>query len=132
MTIREFRQSDIPRVEEIFRQQGFEYSKPDWEKMIGGVLEDETGVVRIALLNRPTVEAYALVDQGKWAAPGMKATQFERLDQMVIADLKRRGYTDEHCWTPPACRAFARRLQKFFGWGKSAGPDNWLGLVREL
>jgi len=132
MKIREFINSDIPRVKEIFSEQGIEYEQPDWGKMVGGVLEDDNGVVRIALLNRPTVEAYALVDKSKWAAPGMKATQFERLDRVVIEQLKGLGYTDQHAWVPPVCAAFLRRLMRFFGWIKSAGPDNWTGIVRHI
>jgi len=132
MTIRPIEAGDIPRVREIFSEQGINYEQPDWMKMIGGVLEDDNGVVRIALLNRPTVETYAVVDKSNWASPGMKATQFERLDHAVIEQLKALGYTDQHSWVPPICKAFKRRLMRFFGWTESAGPENWTGLVRYI
>jgi len=132
MLVRAFEERDIERVKEIFAQQEFEYLEPDWERMIGGVIEDDTGVVRIALLNRPTVESYALVDRTAWATPGMKAKEFERLDRAVIKDLKGRGYTDQHAWVPPVCRAFLRRLYRYFGWVKSSGDENWTGVVRHI
>lgn len=132
MRIREFRESDISRVKEIFNQQAFEYGEPDWSQMFGGVLEDDHGAAQIFLLNRPTVESYAVVGQGDWARPGMKATQFARLDEYVMKQLQARGYTDQHSWVPPVCRAFLRRLKRFCGWVESAGPEKWTGLVRHI
>lgn len=120
-------------MREIFSAQKFEYGEPDWSQMMGKVLVDDSGKVQIALLARRTVEMYALVDGGKWAAPGMKATGFERLDEAVRVELKQQGYEDQHCWVPPVCRAFARRLQRFCGWNNSNGPDgDWAGLSRQI
>jgi hypothetical protein len=125
--------SDVPRIREIFSQQIFEYGEPDWTQLMGKVLVDDSGTVQIALLARKTVEMYALVSGGNWAAPGMKATQFQRLDEAVRIDLKQQGYTDQHCWVPPICKAFARRLQRYFGWVQSSDPaEPWLGLVRKI
>lgn len=122
--------SDIPRLQEIFAAQSFEYVEPDWSMMAGKVLVDDAGKVQIALLARKTVEMYALVDSGQWAAPGMKAAEFERLDVAVRHDLRQQGYVDQHCWVPPVCRAFLRRLLKHFGWVRSDGPEGWTGLTR--
>ena len=125
--------SDVARLKEIFSQQIFEYGEPDWTALWGKGLLDDFGTVRIALLSRKTVENYALVDSGPWAAPGMKATGFHRLDEAVRLDLKQQGFTDQHCWVPPVCRAFVRRLQKWCGWVNSNGPDgDWAGLTREI
>lgn len=107
--------------------------QPNWAALRGKVLVDENDTVLIALLDRPTVEMYALIDSAEWATPGMKAINFEQLDRAARRDLKARGYEDQHCWVPPACRAFARRMQRFFGWVKSSDPaDPWLGLVRKI
>lgn len=125
--------SDVPRLQEIFAAQNFEYGEPDWSAMCGKVLVDDGGIVQIALLARKTVEMYALVNSSPWAAPGMKATGFARLDEAVKLDLKQQGYTDQHCWVPPICKAFSRRLQRFFGWNNSNGPDgDWAGLSRHI
>lgn len=125
--------SDVPRLKEIFSQQIFEYGEPDWTQLWGKALVDDGGILRIALLSRKTVENYALVDSGKWAAPGMKATGFARLDEAVRIDLRQQGYKDQHCWIPPMCKAFSRRLQKLFGWNNSNGPKgDWAGLTRNI
>ena len=126
-------ESDVPRLKEIFSQQLFEYGEPDWSTMWGKALLDDSGKVQIALLSRKTVENYALVSAEKWASPGMKATGFERLDEAVRLDLEKQGYTDQHCWVPPVCKAFWRRLTRRFGWVNSNGPDgDWAGLTREI
>lgn len=131
MIVRNFVESDIPRIEELLKLQGFEYEPPDWRRMFGSVVDGTT--LRIALLNRPTVETYAVVDLSDWATPGIKAAAFEHLDRAVIEQLRTAGYTDQHCWTHPEKRAFARRLQRMTPkWVKSAGPENWLGLVRQF
>lgn len=125
--------SDVSRLKELFSQQNFEYTQPDWGRLRGKVLVDDNDVVVIALLDRPTVEMYALVDSREWATPGMKAANFEMLDRASRIDLRARGYEDQHCWVPPARKAFARRMQKFFGWVQSSDPaDPWLGLVRKI
>ena len=122
--------SDIPDVRKIFAAQGFQYQEPQWIRMVcSKVLVDGNDVPRIALLNRPTVETYAVVDPSGWAPPGTKAEEFARLDRAVVADLKAAGYTDQHCWPPPQCRAFMRRLKRYFGWGTSS---EWEGLVRYI
>lgn len=133
MKIRPLEQADIPRIQEIFSQQSFEYMQPDWKAMTGQVLEDEKGTVMLALLARPTVEMYALLDSSDWATPGMKVEHFAEVDRVEIKDLKMRGYVDQHCWIPPIMKAFAKRIQKFYGWFKSSDPaDPWLGLVRKI
>lgn len=124
--------SDVPAIRALFAQQGIEYPEPDWSRMFGKVLVDESGEIRQALLHRRTVEDYAVVDTSAWATPGIKAENFKRLDRASIQGLIERGYTDQHSWVPPKCRAFARRMMKEMGWGRSAGPDNWLGLMRRL
>lgn len=125
--------SDVPRINEIFSQQSFEYMQPDWKAMTGQVLVDENGVVVLALLARPTVEMYAVMDSSEWATPGMKVEHFAELDRVEIKDLRMRGYTDSHCWVPPIMKAFANRIQKFYGWVKSSDPaDPWLGLTRKI
>lgn len=125
--------SDVPRIREIVSGQGFSYEEPDWKTISGKVLCDDHGVVRVFELARPTVEMYAGVDATEWATPGMKATGFARLDEVVSLDLKQQGFTDQHCWVPPVCKAFSRRLQKFFGWCNSNGPDgDWAGLTRHI
>ncbi len=126
-------ESDVPGIRAIIRSQNFSYEEPNWKKMWGKVACDESGVVRIFELARPTVEMYSGIDSSDWATPGMKAANFEQLDYASRQDLRMRGYEDQHSWVPPFCRAFARRMQKYFGWVKSSDPaEPWLGLVRKI
>lgn len=122
--------SDLPALHELYVEQGFEYSEPDWLKTIGSVLADENDVPLIALMGRPTVEMYALVKKGLWATPGIKAEYFKRLDLAVIQQLRAKGYEDQHSWIPPQCRAFVRRLMKELGWVRTDGKDAFVGLMR--
>jgi hypothetical protein len=121
LRIRDVRESDIPQLRAIYREQGFDYQEPDWLRMFGKVLVDDQDVVQIALLQRPTVESYALVRPGNWETPGFKAEYFRRLDKASISDLKQRGYQDQSGWIPPQCRAFLRRLLKELAWVKAEG-----------
>ncbi len=124
---------DIPAIREIVGRQNFSYEEPDWSKMFGKVSCDEDGAIRIFELQRPTVETYSGIDASDWATPGLKAAHFEQLDHASRQGLRARGYEDQHCWVPPFCRAFARRMQKYFGWVQSSDPaDQWLGLVRKI
>lgn len=132
MTIREFRQSDIPRIEELWEQKGFECAKPDWEKIKGMVLVDDLDVVRETVLDRVTTELYFLVDHGDWAAPGMKWTQCERLHEAELKFLAERGFEDVHAWVPHLWRGFARKLRKFLGWVNSDPDGTWIGMTRDV
>lgn len=133
MFTRDLEESDIPRLKELWKQKGFECRTPDFTKMKGTVLIDDEGIVREAALDRVTTELYFLVDHSKWATPGMKWTQFERLHEAERRSLEARGFEDVHAWIPTMARSFAHKMKKFFGWVNSSGPDNdWLGLTRDV
>lgn len=130
MKIRALEQSDIPRIQELFAQQSFEYVQPDWSKLQGQALVNDQGVICMVLADRLTVEMYMLADKGEWAAPGMKFELFQQLHEAERRNLRQRGIDDVHAWIPKCARSFARRLQKVMGWVHSSGPDGWLGLTR--
>lgn len=147
MTIRDFRPatcladctfdhshgvSDVPRLRELFRQQNFGYQEPDWSRMEGKVLVDESDVIRTFELSRKTCEMYVVTDESAWATPGIKAENFRRLDRAAITDLRAKGYQDRHAWIPPRCKAFVRRLLREMGWVRTDGNDfvplmQWFG-----
>jgi hypothetical protein len=133
MMIREFEQGDIPQLERLWAEKGFECRQPDFSRMGGMVLVDEAGVIREAALDRITTEIYFLMDRSAWETPGMKWTQFERLHEAERRSLEQRGFEDVHAWVPRAWRSFARRLKRVFGWVNSNGPDgSWCGLTRDV
>lgn len=122
--------SDIPALHELYVEQNFGYAEPDWTRMLGEVLADENDAPLIVLAARPTVEMYALLSKRDWATPGLKVEMFKRLDQSVVALLRRKGFEDQHSWIPPQCRSFLRRLTKLFGWVRTDGEGAFVGLVR--
>lgn len=131
MHTRPIQPSDIPRLEELWEQKGFECNKPDFAKLGGEVLVDDEGVIWMAIADRVTTELYMFIDNSKWAAPGMKWTLFERLHEAERQSLQARGYEDAHSWIPKRKRSFAHKLRKFFGWVDSSGPNrDWDGLTR--
>lgn len=133
MRTRPIEESDIPRLEELWKQKGFECNKPDFSLLNGEVLVDDSGVVRMAILDRPTTELYMFLDKSEWAAPGMKWSGFERLHEAERKNLAERGVEDSHVWVPRCARSFAHKLRKFFGWVNSSGPDgSWVGLTRQV
>lgn len=133
MHTRPIQPSDIPRLEELWEEKGFDCVKPDFARIGGTVLVDNDGTVRMAIADRRTTELYMFLDRGKWATPGMKWTQFERLHEAERVSLQERGYEDAHVWVPRCARSFAHKLRKFFGWVDSNGPDGtWAGLTRDV
>lgn len=133
MITRAIQSSDIPRLKELWEQKGFKCGTPDFSALRGEVLVDDHGIVRMAIADRITAEAYMFIDRGKWESPGMKFMWFGRLHEAERRSLAQRGLTDVHSWVPPCWRSFARKLGKFFGWVNSSGPDgSWTGLTRDL
>ena len=130
MKVRDFRADDAPHLLRIFREQGVDYEFPPLVALNVKVLVDDDDIPQMAAMTRPTVEAYFLIAQGPWEKPGVKAEYFRLLHEAMRAELKQQGYTDCHAWVPKQCKAFARRLQKVFGWVKSSGADeSWTGLT---
>ena len=133
MITRPIQHSDIPRLIELWEQKGFKCGTPDFTLLHGEVLVDDGGVIRMAIADRMTAEAYMFIDRSKWESPGMKFLLFGRLHEAARRSLLQRGITDIHSWVPRCARSFARKLGKFFGWVNSSGPDgSWTGLTRDL
>jgi hypothetical protein len=131
MRIRNARLSDQAALEAIFLGQGIEYAFPDLETLIATkVLVDEDDLPRHAILARRTCELYFLSDVTDPQPPALKFAYFRELHEAMRDELREKGYEDGHCWVPPQCKAFARRLMRKLGWFNSSGPNNdWLGLM---
>jgi hypothetical protein len=121
--------SDVPQIRDIYRRQEFDYAEPDWSKMVGNVLVDESGNILAYELARKTCETYAGIREGQWATPGVKVEEFRRLDAAVIENLKKEGYQDQAAWIPGKCRAFVRRMLRERFWVR-ADQQGYVPLVR--
>jgi hypothetical protein len=130
MKIREYKTSDLRRLREMHRKQGFRYPLPDVEDasfLLRAVIEDEAGEPVMAALARLTSEIYLLADP-EAGNPRERWERLVALHQAATREAWRRGLDDAHCWLPPRiAKSFGRRLVRL-GWSEPAWPCFWLPL----
>lgn len=128
MRVRDVAQKDLPRLRELFEQQGFEYELPDFadkDFLAKQAVVDDADRVVMMVAARRTVELYMLVDKD-WETPGWRMQAFALLHAAMRKVLIRLGIADAHCWLPPAiAKSFGRRLMRQFGWSKPVWTDFW-------
>lgn len=126
MKTRRMMPQDLPRIQELFKAQGFDYDLPDFNEeqfVVKHVLVDEHGVVRQAAIARRTVELYLLVDE-TWETPGWRFQGLKMIHESVRKTLERMGFQDVHSWLPPKiAKKFSSRLMRSFGWAKPLWED---------
>lgn len=112
MRSRPFRPEDLPVLQKIFHQRGLPYGNIDITRLVvAEVLVDENDVPVIAVLAKPTVELFVLVDQ-TWATPQKRWQGFKLLHEVVRKLLADAGIEQAHAWlAPQLAKAFKRRLQ---------------------
>lgn len=117
---------DVPRMQEIFSQQGFDYEFPNVRMMVAAQVLEEDGQIVQAVLARPTVELYFLSD-GRWRSPRWRLEAFRRIHESMRRELVGKGVRDVHCWLPPEiAKSFGGRLMRDFGWTK----PTWANFTR--
>lgn len=126
MEIRQVRESDAPRLRELFDAQGFDYALPDFrspEFMACLVVCDERDQPVLVVGARRTVELYLLSDP-KWATPRWRLEALKLMHTAMQERLAQIGIQDAHIWIPPAiCKSFGRRLMRCFGWRRQLWPS---------
>jgi hypothetical protein len=104
MQLRDYRPSDRPALEAMFRAQGYEYVLPDIsdEKLFITrlILVDEHDKPVQAVLGRLTSEAYFLEDP-KSAGPVIRMRRFLALEEAACDRGRRAGLDSVHVWLPP-------------------------------
>lgn len=129
--IREYRASDEPVLRALHEAQGHDYPFPDLNhpQFVGiMVATDENDVPVQAIAARKTVEIYMLGNPN-WRTPAWRMKLLVELHGGMHRVLVGLGFTDAHCWLPPAVeKAFGRRLIRDFGWIKSG----WTSLCKYL
>lgn len=116
MLIRPVESADAPRLRELFEQQGFEYDLPSLRQMVAAQALEDQGTVVQAVLARPTVELYFLVDE-HWRNPAWRLDALRKIHESMRRDLHGKGFEDAHVFLPPQkARSFGKRLMKDFGW----------------
>ncbi len=129
MTLRPLRESDIPRLRELYELQGFAYPFPEFASQPWAAcwaIVDEADCVMEAVAARYTVELYLFADP-RWKTPRWRFEAFRQLHEQIRLSLLALGLKDAHCWIPPQLeKSFARRLRNGFGWMR----NGWLCLSR--
>lgn len=116
MKIRTLASADVLRLQELFEQQGFDYELPDLRTMVASQGIEDQGTLVQAVLARPTVELYFLVDE-HWRNPAWRLEALRKIHESMRRELNGKGFEDVHVFLPPQkARSFARRLMNEFGW----------------
>lgn len=144
MKIRDFRMEDMPRLQEIFLQQGLplecfpqlvlqveKHGKPQLianpRFVVRKVLEGDDGKIIQAALVKITSEPYFLSDTAA-SNPVARMTGFADLVEACAEEAKRKGLEDTTAWIPP-------HLEERFGpILKTVGflPSPWASYTRKL
>lgn len=115
MKLREATAADIPALHALYTG---EMPPFDGTLFAVYVIEDDGGVIRMAVTAQRTAEAFLLVDPS-WATPGERLAALEALHGTMLAHLHAQGVANIHAWLPPEiARSFGRRLMRRFGWTK--------------
>lgn len=117
MNVRPLRQSDVPRLHELFLAQNIDYEFPPIEKLLVHVLVDDKDEPIMAVAARKTAELYLLCDPG-WRTPAWRWEALLKLHEAVRKELERQDYDDVHIWIPPQLKSFGKRLMRKLGWSK--------------
>jgi len=117
MKIRHARPEDEKAFKAMHAKMGMDYQLPELEKMASAlVFEDDGGSVRMAILLRPTVEAYMLVDRAEKLDPREQWARFLCLHKAALKDADSKGIEDVYAFLPPTLEgSFGRKLKKL-GW----------------
>ena len=114
--IRDFQESDLPQIKEIYKSQGFDYALPDLLSPLVLVkkVRVEGGRVVAAMFLRLTAETFLLV-QG---SPVEKGRAIEELQPEVNREAWEKGLADYVAMIPPEISdSFAPVLERM-GWSR--------------
>jgi hypothetical protein len=122
--IRTYRESDLKRINELHRKQGFDYAMPDLGDPVFAIssVANEDGQAQVAAFVKVVGEAYLFVDP-EYADPRTRWQTLLQVHEDVRRQAAELGLSEVTCWLPPNLpRAFERRLKRL-GWQEE--PTNW-------
>lgn len=130
MTIRRYRDYDEQRLRELHRLQGLDYELPNLARCGPSIVIEDGGLVRTALILRPTAEAFLLTEPG--SSTGLRPPR-EELGRLLVmnkeapAVARSAGLTDVYLNLPPQMARFEKILKRL-GFVK----QDWPQYVRQL
>lgn len=118
--VRAYRESDLERLRELHRKQGFEYPFPDLDDpvfCVGAIAEDGIGLPQAAGFLKVHAEAYLLFNP-EFGTPQQRWQTLLAIHENVRQNALRMGFDSVTAYIPTGLpRAFKRRLVRL-GWGK--------------
>lgn len=132
MEVRAYQESDLARIREIHRKQGFAYPFPDLSDpvfAVGCVAED--GVAQVAAFLKIQAEAYLFMDP-EYATPRERWKALLSVHEAVRREAAEFGLSEVQVWIPPEMAKktntgreapFVRKLKRL-GWGE----EDWTSL----
>lgn len=107
--------TDRPRLDELFRKQGFDYELPHLSGLAAAHAIEDEGQIITSVLARPTIELYFLQDPA-WRSPAWRLEALRKIHETMRRDLHGKGFEDVHAFLPPQKKSFGGRLMREFGW----------------
>jgi len=139
MRLRDYRPSDFKDIKRIHEERDLPYPLPEINTIdpdtmeekkaplwiVTKVIEDDNGVVRMALGSWIQVELYLWIDKSDWATPLAKHLCVNALKRSVFEELYLKGIDHAVLWLPPQFKRFGRRLERDFGF-ICTSSDGWM------
>ena len=120
MRIRPLADKDIPVIEQIFRESGFDYELPDLDSLVTvQVIADEDDNLIAACGAEALAQLYLWVRPGESKHACLAAIRL--LHRALGEELRQKGYHEAEVALPgPIAKRFGRFLSRRFGWTKNA------------
>jgi hypothetical protein len=130
MIVRPLEPSDIPILEQMQRDQGFDYAMPDLTgshmEAVAVVEDEQTGEVLCAVAAERILQLYFFA--GDFGPPHARAHAIRLLHESMIPALKQKGYNEVNSFLPPRiAERFGRWLERRFRW-----TPNWSSWTRHF
>jgi len=125
MRVRQLNHDDIPKLQAIYRQQGFSYDFPDLNsphiESIHVVADDNDEPLCAVIVQR-IPQLYFIASNFRPLHARIAAIRM--LHESVSAELKAKGYNEANAFLPPQIsKAFGQWLTRRFGWVRNW--DSW-------
>lgn len=117
MIVRKLHPADIPKLQKLYEESGFEYEFPRLENLesVLVVADQETNEPFMAAAAERLIQLYLFAPEG--GHPAAKLHAIRLLHEAMRNELKSLGYNSVEAFLPPSIAArFGRRLERTFGW----------------
>ncbi|MBU6231681.1 hypothetical protein KGP36_03350 [Patescibacteria group bacterium] len=115
MKVREYKESDLDRLKELYHNSGFDYYLPGMNEFFSKRVVDSPDGIAMAAFLKLNAEAYLICDP-KWRNPAWRMEALRQLESVCREDAVEKGAMEAVSFIPPQLnKTFGRRLSKM-GW----------------